>query len=1097
MLQTTRARGRRAWTALRALLLLATFASMHNAYAGSPAIVAREILTTSGVGGGLVVHLGCGDGRLTAALRADDRFTVHGLTTSSKDLAAARAHLRAKGVNGPVSVELLAGATLPYADNLVNLIVLSDRGAVPMSEVLRVLAPGGVACHKEGVGWQRTVKPPSPDTDDWPHYLHDAGNNAVAKDRAVGPPRRVQWVAAPLFLRSHETASGFQAQVAAGGRLFYIFDEGLIGITDERLPARWSVVCRDAFNGKQLWRRELPNWGWRQWGKQRFEGKDWTKLRAARVSAPGEVQRRLVADAERLYATLGYRAPLSILDAATGKLLSTIEGTGPTIEILLRDGIVVAHVRETPPPTDKRRGKPVHSASTLVAVQADTGKVLWRQPAGGSAKTYSTAIDDGRVICQAGRDLVALDLKTGKRLWSAEPKNKNGRTFVASNGVYLILGGTTLESYDAENGKLLWSRKTPPRSGAETADLFVVDGLVWPGMVPIDAASKPTRKSDHALALGYDIRTGEEKRRITAKNFRSPEHHHRCYRNKATTRYIISGMEGVEFLDLAADGHSQNNWVRGACKEGIMPCYGLLYVPPDQCFCQPGSKLLGYAALAPAPKTPTTIVPDAKRLEKGPAYGLAVPHSAPRAPQSSDWPTFRHDPARHGSTTAAVPAALDRAWQARLGGRLTAPVCAGGTLFVAAADAHTVHALDAATGRELWRFAAAGRIDSPPTLHRGLVLFGSADGRVTCLRQSDGALAWRFLAAPCDRRIAAFGQFESAWPVHGSVLVKDGIAYVGAGRSTYADGGIRLYGLDPVTGRILHTGRLEGPHPSIDARRDVAFHVLGANAELLVSEGDRIYLRQKVLTPQLDEIKPKVLSSKGERDVGLHVFATSGLLDGSWYNRTFWMYSKRWPGFQLANQAPKAGQLLVVDDTTTYALKVFYRRNVHSTMFFPGKEGYLLFADKNTTEPQIVGEEGARPPLRWLPQSDYSRGRGSQMVKLDRKAFGADKLMGYTRADPPLWMLWLPVRVRAMVKTRDVLFVAGPPDVYDDEKPFEAFEGKRGATLVAVSPAQGKKTAELKLPAPPVFDGMIATEGRLFLSLRDGTVLCLAAKGGS
>ena len=46
--------------------------------------------------------------------------------------------------------------------------------------------------------------------------------------------------------------------------------------------------------------------------------------------------------------------------------------------------------------------------------------------------------------------------------------------------------------------------------------------------------------------------------------------------------------------------------------------------------------------------------------------------------------------------------------------------------------------------------------------------------------------------------------------------------------------------------------------------------------------------------------------------------------------------AQRWPGFQLANQAPKTGQLLVVDDEKTYAVRVFYRRNVHSPMFFPG-----------------------------------------------------------------------------------------------------------------------------------------------------------------
>jgi len=481
-------------------------------------------------------------------------------------------------------------------------------------------------------------------------------------------------------------------------------------------------------------------------------------------------------------------------------------------------------------------------------------------------------------------------------------------------------------------------------------------------------------------------------------------------------------------------------------------------------------------------------VEDADRLTKGSAFGKVQVSETSR----NDWPTFRYDARRRGSTPTLVASEVAVDWKVKLGGKLTAPVMADGKLFVAQPDAHTIHALDAASGKEVWRFIAGGRIDSPPTLHDGLVLFGSTAGRVTCLRESDGAVVWRFLAAPYDRRIACFDQLESVWPVSGSVLMRDGVAYVAAGRSTYLDGGVRFYGLDPKTGRILHKGLIEGPHRTVDKDRDLAFFIEGANADVLVSEGDAIYMRQKKLTPTLQEVKPTFLSSKGEADVGLHMFSTSGMLDDSWYNRAFWMYSKRWPGFQLANQAPKTGQLLVADDTTTYALRVYYHRNVHSPMFFPGKKGYLLFADKNTTEPQIVGEAGARPPLRWLPQSDYSRARGNQVAKLDSKAFGLDKMIGYTRADPALWTLWLPVRVRAMVKTRDVLFVAGPPDVYDADAPHAAFEGKRGASLVAVSPKEGKKLGEMKLDVPPVFDGMIAIDGRLIVTLRDGSVLSMA-----
>jgi hypothetical protein len=373
-------------------------------------------------------------------------------------------------------------------------------------------------------------------------------------------------------------------------------------------------------------------------------------------------------------------------------------------------------------------------------------------------------------------------------------------------------------------------------------------------------------------------------------------------------------------------------------------------------------------------------------------------------------------------------------------------------------------------------------------------LFGSADGCVYCLRASDGELVWRFLAAPADRRVAYYDQVESAWPVHGSVLVVDDVAYFTAGRSTYLDGGIRVYGLEPSTRKVLHKGLLEGPHRSVDGERDLAFFILGANSDVLVSEGGFIYMRQKKMTPELQEIDVDVLSSKGAQDVGLHIFSTSGLLDGSWYNRTFWMYSKRWPGFQLANQASKTGQLLVVDDQKTYAVRVFHRRNVHSPMFFPGTEGYMVFADENTNEPQIVGEEGSREPVRWLPQSDYSRARGDQIRKLESEAFGLDKMIGYTRAEPPVWMQWLPVRVRAMVKAGDTLFVAGAPDVYDANDPYAAFEARKGAHVVALSAKDGKKLSETPLEYPPVFDGMIAAGGRLFASLRDGSVVCLAEK---
>ncbi len=51
---------------------------------------ADSILQRAGVSGGVVVHVGCGDGAVTAGLRAGDSFLVHGLDTNAANVDAAR-----------------------------------------------------------------------------------------------------------------------------------------------------------------------------------------------------------------------------------------------------------------------------------------------------------------------------------------------------------------------------------------------------------------------------------------------------------------------------------------------------------------------------------------------------------------------------------------------------------------------------------------------------------------------------------------------------------------------------------------------------------------------------------------------------------------------------------------------------------------------------------------------------------------------------------------------------------------------------------------------------------------------------------------------
>jgi len=1038
------------------------------------------LVKASGITGGVILHLGCADGRQLASLYGNDSLIVHGLDSDPDRVRDARAYLLERGIYGPASVEQHEGPLLPHADSTVNVVLVHDTSLASPEEIMRVLVPQGMLYVWEAGQWRKKRKARPAGIDEWTHFLHDADNNAVARDERVGPPRHLQWLASPLWLRSHETPSGVQAMVTGAGRFFYIFDEGVIGVTDERLPDRWAIYARDAFNGKLLWKRSLKAWGWRQWGLDKWAGKDWTRVRAARVGVPASNHRRLVVDGNRLYTTLSFDDPVSVLDAASGQTLQVLEGTAGAREFLTGKGYLIVRTEGDAP--------------ALIAFDTADYQETWRHAAPRMAPCQ-LAIAGNTVYYSGAQELVALGLRNGQTRWRVKTQARP-RTLVAQDQAVLLLGNALLEAFDPSNGKHLWKDKVLARQGWEADDLFVIDGLVWTGTHQLFAEGQTGRKSEDALAMGRDLLTGEVKRRVEAQALRSPEHHHRCYRNKATSRYLISSYEGAEFLDTEADNHLQHNWIRGACTLGMMPANGMLYVPPDQCFCSPGAKLLGFTALTEGGVSSDRTVPDALRLSKGPAYGQVVTTEARSLASSEAWPTYRSDAARRASTATPVSLPLEEAWAKPLGGRLTAPVAWQDTVYVAQQDRNVLHALDIESGRTRWRFTTRAGIDSPPTIHQGHVLLGSRDGRVYCLRAADGVLAWSFLAAPQDRRICALERLESAWPVHGSVLVTNGLAYVAAGRSTYLDGGISLWALDIPMGRIVHQGQLEGPHTKT-GERNKGFYSPGANADVLTAQDGYIYMRQLKLTLDLKEVPIPVLSSKGAQDVGLHVFSTSGMLDDSWYNRTFWMYSQRWPGFQLANQAPKSGQLLVVDDNNTYAVKVFYRRNVHSAMFFPGKQGYLLFADRNVNEPQIVGEPGAVKPLPWLPQSDYdfantNRKTGKpKIVPLDQNAFGYDKGIGYTRAEPPLWRLFLPIRIKAMVKADSTLFVAGQPDVFDAKDPYAGFEGRRGAILAAVSADQGEKLLEKRLAAPPVFDGMIAAYGKIFVCLKNGQVICL------
>ncbi|MHC4402101.1 MAG: outer membrane protein assembly factor BamB family protein, partial [Planctomycetota bacterium] len=873
--------------------------------------------------------------------------------------------------------------------------------------------------------------------------------------------------------------------VSAQGRLFAIVDEAPAGM-DGSAPDKWSLVARDAFNGLLLWKKPIPEWGWKTWSGE------WT----CRFTVPTHLPRRLVAVGDRVYVTLGFNAPLSELDAATGQVLRVFEGTEFTDEILCHDGRLILALNKRPQRPGTAAGQrrdgdddpPVRKC--VAAVDVQSGQLAWKTGdyVGLRSKTgsmdrvshLSACAGDRRVFFVDRDRIVSLDLKSGRRVWQVArpevPENKmrydiritdmctlvyhDGSLYFAQLNPDRFIDWREIRGrlhvFSADTGEESWSRECASWGWGHPADVFVIGGLVWvhgfqngprnpkecrPKSAADLASGSSWVGSESSFVLGLDPATGDVKRKISSFEAFNNGHHHRCYRNKATPRFLMTSFRGLEFLPWNGDGTQQHHWVRGTCRLGAIPCNGLVYSNPHPCDCYITSKLNGFLALAPGDEwtkggadPPNPEAPD--RLERGAAYDRGPQEPSSGADHPDDWPTYRHDCQRSGTTRSPLPAALRRTWEADVGTRPSACVGVGDTVFLAAVDARQVLALSAVDGRRLWKVTVGGRVDTPPTISNGRVYFGSADGHVYCVRSADGQLVWRFRGAPRNRLVGAFGAVESAWPVHGSVLADDDTVYFTAGRSSFLDGGICAFALDARTGAVRSERKIATPHqrkvawgrdPSIDT---------GQLSDVLVGHGESVYMRRCRLFPAEDD-----------RGAGSPLFATAGLLDSTWFSRTRWHVDGK-----------PVAEYCVFNADTVYGVAERRGMSANGGFFNPAAGGYELFAIDRPSAAAGSGGGPARPSGKKKPSS----GRR--------------------------WSARVPVRVTSLVLAGSTLFAAGTPDLLDKTDPWAAFEGRRGGRLLAVSAQNGKILEEYDLHAPPVLDGLAASRGRLLVSTTDGKV---------
>ena len=112
----------------------------------------------------------------------------------------------------------------------------------------------------------------------------------------------------------------------------------------------------------------------------------------------------------------------------------------------------------------------------------------------------------------------------------------------------------------------------------------------------------------------------------------------------------------------------------------------------------------------------------------------------------------------------------------------------------------------------------------------------------------------------------------------------------------------------------------------------------------------------------------------------------------------------------------------------------------------------------------------------------------------------------------PKWTEDVPIYVRSMLLSGGRLFIAGPPDIIDEESTFQkltekdeevqqllaqqdrVLNGTDGALLLSVNIDTGKIQDRVELPVLPGWDSLAGAEGKLFLSTLDGSVICFGSE---
>jgi len=219
--------------------------------------------------------------------------------------------------------------------------------------------------------------------------------------------------------------------------------------------------------------------------------------------------------------------------------------------------------------------------------------------------------------------------------------------------------------------------------------------------------------------------------------------------------------------------------------------------------------------------------------------------------------------------------------------------------------------------------------------------------------------------------------------------------------------------------------------------------------DVLSTDGEHLFMRNQAFDSRGNPVSKRIS----------HLFCSAGFLDDTWWHRTYWQYGadmgSGYGGWINAGNRSISGRLLVRRGDRIFG---FGRKEYRKTGSHPGLNAkHHLFAAA-------------------IPAAAESEPTG----KGKRRQSSSSAAVHYE------WSIDIPFMVRAMLLADDRLLVAGPERIAD----LNAAKPGGNVHLWAVSAREGEKIDHYELSVAPVFDGLALSEGRLYVTLVDGRVVC-------